>query len=103
MDDMIFGGSLQLDCTITAARGVTTNASIQWFVINNLLGNTILVRSVTVAGNVNSDSVVYEDSLLIPSLTADDSCSEYRCDAFILSNVQSLDGSDTIELDFKSK
>ena len=103
MDDMVFGESLQLDCTVTAARGITTNASIQWFAINNLLGSTRLVRFVTVAGNISNDSVVFEDSLFIPSLNADDSFSDYRCDVFIFSPIQLVSGSGRIELDFQGE
>ena len=100
---MVFGESLQLDCTVTAARGITTNATIRWFVINTSLGNTRLVRSVTVAGNISSDSVVYEDSLFIPSLNADDSSSDYHCDVFIFSSTQFVNGSGRIELDFQGE
>jgi len=103
MDDMIFGESLQLDCIVTAARGVTTNASIRWFAINNIKGSISLVRTETVAGNVSNDSVVYKDSLFIPSLNANDSFSDYRCDVFIFSSVQFLSGSGNIELDFQGE
>ena len=100
---MVFGESLQLDCTVTAARGITTNATIQWFVINTLLGSTRLVRSVPVAGNISNDSVVYEDSLFISSLSADDSFSDYRCDVLIFSPIQFVRASGRIELDFQGE
>ena len=103
MDDMVFGESLQLDCTVTAARGITTNATIRWFVENTLLGSTRLVRSVPVAGNISNDSVVYEDSLFIPSLSADDSFSDYLCGVFIFSPIQFVSGNGRIELNFQGE
>jgi len=104
MDDMVFGESLQLYCTVTATRGVTSNlASIRWFAINNLLGSTNVVRSIFVSGNISNDSAVYEDSLFIPSLNANDTFIDYRCDAFIITNLPSPVGSGRIELDFQGK
>ena len=102
MDDMVFGEPLQLDCTVSAARGLNSNtsATIRWFSKNDSTGFTRLVRVVTVAGNSSNDSVVYKDSLLIPSLTAIDSFSDYRCDILIFSSIQVVSGTGRIELDF---
>jgi len=104
MDEMVFGESLQLYCTVTATRGVTSNlTSIRWFAINNLLGSTSVVRSIFVTGNISNNSAVYQDSLFIPSLNANDRFTDYRCDAFIISNLPSPAGSGRIELDFQGE
>lgn len=99
-DDMVFGEPLQLDCTVTAARGVTSDVNFRWFAINNLL-KTTRVRTVTVAGKISGNSVLYEDSLLFPSLNTTNRLNVYRCDAFIYSNIQVVNGSGHIELDFE--
>ena len=101
----MFGEPLQLDCTVTAARGLNSNtsATIRWFseiAVNDFTRSTAIVRVVTVAGNSSNDSVVYKDSLLIPSLNASDSFSDYRCDVVIFSSIQVVSSTGRIELDF---
>ena len=75
---LILGDPLGLDCTVTAVRGISSSVNIVW-----TTGGRV-VRSVDdISADVVNDSATYHDLFEIPSLSAVDNGTEYKCTVMI--------------------
>ena len=75
---LILGDPLRLDCTVTAVRGISSSVNIVW-----TTGGRV-VRSVDdISADLVNDSATYHDSFEIPSLSAIDNETEYKCTVMI--------------------
>ena len=74
--NVTIGDPLTLDCTVTAVRGISSSVDI---IIGWSTRSRILRRVNNVMGVVKDDSMIYTDSLEIPSLSAIDNGKDYLC------------------------
>jgi len=97
LDDQVLGDPLTLNCVVIAVLGISSPVDIIWTVDDDI------VRRVNdVSATISNNSAIYNDSLVIPELTALDNGRTYQC-TVLINKSPPANFSGSMMLDFPGK